>query len=74
MPEQGSSALAEDFALGLERGGINLAVLVDGIDGGASGIGEVDDLLCAHEPPNLDALGLQLSNVDNSSIGFHSKF
>ncbi len=56
--EQGSSALAEDLALGLEHGRINLAILVDNVDGGASGVGKVDALLGAHVPPHLDILGL----------------
>jgi hypothetical protein len=38
--EQGSSALAEDFALGLKHGRVNLMVLVDDVDGGSSGIGK----------------------------------
>ncbi len=61
--EQGSSALAKDLALGLKRGHVDLSVLVDDIDGGSSGVGEVDDLLGAHVPPHLDAFGLELGGV-----------
>jgi hypothetical protein len=56
--EQGSSVLAKDLTLGLKHGCIDLSILVDNVDGGASGIGKVDDLLGAHVPPHLDALGL----------------
>jgi hypothetical protein len=56
--EQGSSALAEYLALSLKGGRIDLAILVGNIDGGAISIGKVDDLLGAHVPSHLDALGL----------------
>jgi hypothetical protein len=65
--ELGSSALAKDLALGLKCGRIDLSVLMDNVDGGASCIGKVDDLLGAHVPPHLDALGLELGGIDNSS-------
>ncbi len=71
--EQGSSALATDFALGLKCGSVNLSLLVDDIDGGSSGIGKVDDLLGAHVPPHLDAFGLELGGVDNGSTRLHVK-
>jgi hypothetical protein len=64
--EQGSSALAKDLALGLKHGRVDLSILVDNIDGGSSGVGEVDYLLGAHVPPHLDAFGLELSGVDDS--------
>ncbi len=63
--EQGSSALAKDLALGLKHGRVDLSVLMDNVDGQASGIGKVDDLLGGHVPPHLDALGLELGGVDN---------
>ncbi len=62
--EQGSSALAKDLALGLKRGRVDLSVLVDNVDGRASSIGKIDDLLGAHVPPHLDAFGLELGGVD----------
>jgi hypothetical protein len=65
--EQGSSALAKDFALGLKHGRVDQSALVNNIDGGSSGIGKVDDLLGAHVPPHLDAFGLELGGVDNGS-------
>jgi hypothetical protein len=61
--EKSSSALAEELPLGLEHGRIDLAALVDDVNGGASSVGEVDDFLGAHVPPYLDALGLQLGDV-----------
>ena len=63
--EQGSSALAKDLTLGLKHGRVNLPILVDNVDGRASGIGKVDDLLGAHVPPHLDTFGLELGGVDN---------
>jgi hypothetical protein len=66
-------ALAEELELGLELGRINLAVLVDHDDVRDRGIGKVDDLLGAHVPPHLDALGLQLGNVYNGSTQLHVK-
>ncbi len=71
--EQGSSALAKDLALGLKRGHVDLSVLVDDVDGGSSGIGEVDDLLGAHVPPHLDAFGLGLGGVDDGPTQIHVK-
>ncbi len=71
--EQGSSALAKDLALGLKRGRVDLSVLVDNVDGRASGVGKVDDLLGAYVPPHLDAFGLELGGVDNGSTQFHVK-
>jgi hypothetical protein len=71
--EQGSSALAKDFALGLKHGSVDLSLLVDNIDGGSSSIGKVDDFLGAHVPPHLDAFGLELGGVDNSSTQLHVK-
>ncbi len=49
---------------------MNLAILVDDVDGGASSVGEVDDLLGAHVPSHLDTLGLQLRDVDDGSVDF----
>jgi hypothetical protein len=46
---------------------------MDDVDGGASGIGKVDDLLGAHVPPYLDALGLELGGIDDSSTWLHVK-
>ncbi len=71
--EQGSSALAKDLALGLKRGRVDLSVLVDDVDGRASSVGKVDDLLGAHVPPHLDTFGLELSGVDNSPTRLHVK-
>jgi hypothetical protein len=51
-----------------------LSVLEDDIDDGARGIGEVDDLLCVYVPSHCDALSLQLSDVDNGSVGFYINF
>ncbi len=47
---------------------------MDDVDGGASGICEIDDLLGANMPSHFDAFGLDLSNVDDSYIEFHVKF
>ncbi len=69
--EQGSSAHAKDLALGLKHGRVDLSVLVDNIDGGSSGVGEVDDFLGAHVPPHLDAFGLELGGVDNGPTQLH---
>jgi hypothetical protein len=69
--EQGSSALARDLALGLKRGCVDLSVLVDDVDGRASSIGKVDDLLGAHVSPHLDTFGLELSGVDNGPTRLH---
>jgi hypothetical protein len=72
--EQDSSALAKDLALGLKHGHVDLSVLVDNVDGGASSIGKVDDLLGAHNvPPHLDAFGLELGGVDNGPTRLHVK-
>jgi hypothetical protein len=71
--EQGSSALAKDIALGLKRGRVNLSILVENVDGRASGIGKVDNLLSAHVPPHLDAFGLELSGVDHGPTQLHVK-
>jgi hypothetical protein len=65
--EQGSSVLAEDLTLGLKRDHVGLPVLVDNIDGGAGGIGKVDDLLGTHVPSHFYAFGLELSGVDDGS-------
>jgi hypothetical protein len=69
--EQGSSALAKNLALGLKCGRVNLSVLVDNVDGGSSGIGEVDDLLGAHVPPHLDTFGLELGGADDGPTQLH---
>jgi hypothetical protein len=71
--EQGSSALAKDFAVGLKHGSFDLSILVDNVDGGSSGIGKVDDLLGVHVPPHLDASGLELGGVDDGSTQLHIK-
>ncbi len=65
--EQGSSVLAEDLTLGLKRDHVNLPVLVGDVDGGAGGIGKVDDLLGTHVPSHFDAFGLELNGVDDGS-------
>ncbi len=69
--EQGSSVLAEDLTLGLKHGHVDLPVLVDDVDGGAGGIGKVDDLLGAHVPSHFYAFGLELSGVDDGSTRLH---
>ncbi len=71
--EQGSSALAKDLALGLMHGRVDLSILVDDIDGGSSDVGKVDDLLGAHMPLHLDALGLDLGGVDIGPTQLHVK-
>jgi hypothetical protein len=68
--EQGSSALAKDLTLGLKHSRVDLPVLVDDVDGGSRGVGEVDDLLGAHVPSHLDALGLELGGVDAVPLDF----
>jgi hypothetical protein len=72
--EQGSNAFAKDLALGLKCGRVDLSVLVDNVDGRASGVGKVDDLLGAHVPPHLDAFGLELGGVDDGLTRLHVEF
>jgi hypothetical protein len=43
------------------------------VDGRASSIGKVDNLLCAHVPPHLDVFGLELGGVDNGPTRLHVK-
>ncbi len=69
--EQGPSVLTKDLALGLKHGHVDLSILADDVDGRASGIGKVDNLLGAHVPPHLDAFGLEVSGVDNSPTQLH---
>jgi hypothetical protein len=71
--EQGSSVLVEDLTLGLKRDHVDLPVLVDNVDGGAGGVGKVDDLLGTHVPSHFDAFGLELSGVDDGSTQLHVK-
>ncbi len=71
--EQGFSVLAEDLTLGLKQDHVDLLVLVDDFDGGAGGVGKVDDLLGTHVPSYFDAFGLELSGVDDGSTQLHVK-
>ncbi len=69
--EQGSSALAEDLALGLKCDHVDLSVLMDDVDGRAGGVGKVDGLLGAHVPSHFDAFSLVLGGVDDGSTRLH---
>ncbi len=69
--EQGPSVLAENLTLGLKRDHVDLSVLVDNVDGRASGVGKVDDLLGAHVPSHFDAFSLELDGVDDGSTRLH---
>ncbi len=69
--EQGPSVLTKDLVLGLKRGHVDLPILVNNVDGRASGIGKVDYLLGAHVPPHLDSFSFKLSGVDNGPTQLH---
>jgi hypothetical protein len=69
--ETSSAGIAEVLASLLERGGVNLAVLINDIDDRASSIGKLYDLLGAFMPAYLVALGLQFCDVDHGAIKLH---